>query len=149
VPRSSKTITIDNQQCVIHVWDSNSPEAQERFIRGCEGVILVYSITSRKSFDSVKALYDQVRSIRDGNQVPIFLVGSRRDLEARREVAAIEAVVLAAKLRLGEPFREVSAKTGENINEVFYNVVREIRRSHSQTGTQKFIKSIKELFGGV
>lgn len=149
MPRSSKTITIDNQQCVIHVWESNAPEAQERFIRGCEGVILVYSITSRKSFDSVKALYDQVRRIRDGNQVPIFLVGSRRDLEARRQVATIEAVVLAAKLRLGEPFREVSAKTGENVDEVFHSVVREIRRSHSETGTKKIFKSIKQLFLGV
>jgi GTPase KRas len=125
------------------------PESHERLIRGCDGVILVYTITSRKSFDSVKKYYDQVRRIKDGNHVPIFLVGSRRDLEARRQVAPIEAVVLAAKLRLGEPFREISAKTGENVNEVFTTVIREIRRAHAETGTQKFFKSIKQLFGGV
>ncbi len=97
----------------------------------------------------MKTLYDQVRNVRDGNQVPIFLVGSKRDLEARRQVAAIEAVVLAAKLRLGEPFHEVSARTGENVDAVFWSVVREIRRSHAETGSQRFFKSIKRVFGGV
>jgi GTPase KRas protein len=138
---------------MLHIWESsgaeNSPETQERLIRGCEAVILVYSITSRKSFENVKAWYDQVRSIRGGNQVPIYLVGSKCDLEAQRQVATIEAVVLAAKLRLGEPFREVSARTGENVDAVFNSVVREIRRSHAETGTQRFFKSIKRVFGGV
>jgi GTPase SAR1 family protein len=112
-------------------------------------VILVYSITSRKSFEHIKTLYDQVKKIRDGNQVTIYLVGNKRDLDARRQVATIEAVVLAAKLRLGEPFYEVSAKTGENVDQVFYSVVKEIRRWHAETGTQRFFKSIKRIFGGV
>jgi GTPase KRas len=112
-------------------------------------VILLYSITSRKSFESVKAFYDQVRSIRGGSQVSIYLVGNKRDLAAQRQVATIEAVVLAAKLRLGEPYYEVSAKTGENVDRVFYSVVRDIRRWHAETGTKRLFKSIKRVFWGV
>ena len=76
-------------------------------------------------------------------------MGNKRDLEARRQVATVEAVVLAVKLRLGEPFYEVSAKTGENVDQVFYSVVREIRRWHSETGTKRLFKSIKRVFRGV
>lgn len=112
-------------------------------------MILVFSITSRKSFENVKAFYDQVRSIRGGNQVSIYLVGNKRDLAAQRQVATIEAVVLAAKLRLGEPYYEVSAKTGENVDRVFYSVVKDIRRWHAETGTRRFFKSIKRVFWGV
>jgi GTPase KRas len=151
VPRTSKTITIDNQQCIVHVWEYNGAdrETQERLIRSCEGVILIFSITSRESFEKVKTLYNQVRSIKDSSQVSIYLVGNKRDLEAQRQVGTIEAVVLAAKLRLGEPFYEVSAKTGENVDRVFYSVVREIRRLHAQTGAKRFFKSVKRVFWGV
>lgn len=132
------------------MWENNGAdrETQERLIRSCEGVILVYSITSRKSFEDVKALYDQVRGI-SGTQVPIYLVGNKLDLEAQRQVATVEAVVLAVKLKLGEPVYEVSAKTGENVDRAFYSVVKEIRRGHAETGTQRLFKSIKRIFGGV
>ena len=56
-------------------------------MRGGEGFLLVYSITSRRSFDEMRKYRETVDRVRNYEQVPLILVGNKSDLESRREVS--------------------------------------------------------------
>jgi hypothetical protein len=69
-------------------------------------------------------------------------LGNNSDLEAEREVLISKEEELARKLGLEDCFCEVSAKTGENIDEAIHNFVRQIRRCRAQTWIQWLLKWI-------
>ena len=54
-------------------------------MRTGEGFLLVYSITSRKSFEVINTFYQQISRVKD---VPVIIVGNKRDLEYARQVGA-------------------------------------------------------------
>lgn len=50
---------------------------------GIHGYILVYSVTSRKSFEMVQVVYDKIINFCGINQIPCVIVGSKTDLQKR------------------------------------------------------------------
>ncbi|PSR75038.1 hypothetical protein PHLCEN_2v9368 [Hermanssonia centrifuga] len=50
---------------------------------GIHGYVLVYSVTSRKSFDMIQVVYDKIINFCGMNQIPCVIVGSKTDLEKR------------------------------------------------------------------
>ena len=79
--------------------------------------VLLYSITSRASFDELKTLLKCIQKAKHNKRVPLVLVGAKCDLENQREVSQEDGRVLAEQL--GCPFLECSAKTGQNVDKVF------------------------------
>ena len=60
----------------------------------------------------------------------MVLVGNKSDLNDRRQVNTEEGQELADKF--GIQFYETSAKTGDNVNEIFYNSADEIAKKIEQ-----------------
>lgn len=87
-----------------------------------EGFLIIYSVTSRASFDRVEKFRNQVVRVKDTESVPIVLVGNKIDRVHEREVSTQQGAELAR--RMGCLFRETSAKTRENIEEAYYDAVR-------------------------
>ncbi len=87
---------------------------------------MVYSITSRSSFDEINAFRDQILRVKDKDKVPMVLAGNKCDLASERQVTSNEGHELA-KL-FGCPFFETSAKARLNVEDCFYGLVREIRK---------------------
>lgn len=85
---------------------------------------MVYAVTMKDTFQAVARFYDHIVSVKGKEEVPMILVGSKRDLEEQRQVSTEEGQELAKKL--GCPFFEVSAKTKENLDEVFSELVRRV-----------------------
>jgi GTPase KRas protein len=77
-------------------------------MREGKGFLLVYSVTSRSSFDDISAFKDKILRAKDVDNVPIVLVGNKCDLESQRQVAANEGKELARQW--GCAFMETSAK---------------------------------------
>ena len=50
---------------------------------GIHGFVLVYSVTSRKSFDMVRIIYDKITEFSGQNTIPCVMVGAKMDLQQR------------------------------------------------------------------
>lgn len=57
------------------------------FYRSGEGFLLVYSITSRNSFEEISTFYQQILRVKDKDFFPIILVANKCDLESERQVS--------------------------------------------------------------
>lgn len=99
---------------------------RDQYIRSGQGFIIVYSITSRPSFENLSTFHDQILRVKDEDTFPVVILGNKCDLEKDREVAMAEAKQFAESIEA--PFYETSAKARINVEEGFYQLVREIRR---------------------
>lgn len=59
---------------------------REQYMRTGEGFLLVYSITSRQSFEEITTFQQQILRVKDKDYCPMVLVGNKCDLEGEREV---------------------------------------------------------------
>ncbi|CAG8435996.1 13426_t:CDS:2 [Rhizophagus irregularis] len=131
-----KQVIIDDEPCVLEVLDTAGQVANivqtrltcdlfQLFFRDGEGFLLVYSISSRSTFERVERFRDQITRVKDTDNVPLMLVGNKCDKITEREVSREEGMNMARKLRC--EFIESSAKTCVNVERAFYTVVRMIR----------------------
>ena len=74
---------------------------REQYMRTGEGFLLVYSITSRQSFDEISTFHQQICRVKDKDHVPMVLVGNKVDLEEHREVATSGKLTRAILTRCG------------------------------------------------
>ncbi|KAE9984738.1 hypothetical protein EG328_008355 [Venturia inaequalis] len=131
-----KQIVIDDEVALADVLDTAGQEEysamREQYMRTGEGFILVYSITSRDSFDEMKTFHKQILQVKKEDSWPMILVGNKNDLPTEREVSTEEGEALAQSF--GCSFLETSAKRRHNIDETFLGVIRAIRVSSGYTG---------------
>ena len=93
---------------------------------GVHGYILVYSSTSRTSFENIKIIHNKVTNVIGGATIPMVLVATKVEMEEYREVLAKEGQALAD--RWGYPFVECSAKTNLNVDTVFSVLLAEVEK---------------------
>lgn len=116
VERHGKTLKIQ-------VWDT---AGQERFrtitpmyYRAAMGVVISYDVTDQASFEHVEYWLTQLEQHGEGN-VQRILVGNKSDLDSLRKVSRQDGEQLASRFNMA--FFETSAKTGENVDEVFLKI---------------------------
>lgn len=156
-----KQVVIDNQTCMLEVCDTAGQEEytalRDQWIRDGEGFVLVYSITSRASFQSVQKVHNQIQRVKESETshssklpgtsvtasndsgacglVPVMLVGNKIDRVTEREVSTQEGSALAKQM--GCNFIEASAKNCMNVEKAFYDVVRLLRKQRHAQGRHK------------
>jgi small GTP-binding protein len=125
-------VYVDEAQVRLDISDaSGCPISSiiEYFIRIREGFIVVYSVTDRHSFEQVNQYIDAIKSNNKKASVtlPIILVGNKIDLEDDRVVSYEEGKELAKDCKI-PLFMESSAKTNENIEQIFFELIRLCRK---------------------
>jgi GTPase KRas len=129
-----KQCMIDDEVALLDVLDTAGQEEysamREQYMRTGEGFLLVYSISSRQSFEEIQTFEQQILRVKDKDYFPIILVGNKCDLEGERQVSREEGAALAKSFNC--KFIETSAKSRVNVDNAFYDLVREIRRYNRQ-----------------
>lgn len=91
-----------------------------------DGYLLVYSVTNLYGFERVREYWQQVLRFKDKDAFPMVLVGDDCLQDSEREITRQEGQTLAKEL--GCMIVEVDTKSGVNVEEAFFDLVREIRR---------------------
>lgn len=131
-----KNIVVDGKRIKLQIWDT---AGQERFrtitttyFRGAQGIILVYDVTDKKTFASIREWMSQIK-IHADNNVNKILVGNKCDLKDARAVSYEEGVDLAKEFDL--KFFEASAKHYLNVEEIFTSIVTDVKDRLLSEGT--------------
>jgi small GTP-binding protein len=103
---------------------------RDQYMRCGEGFIICYSICDRRSFQEASEYRKLITRVRLTEDIPLVLVANKLDLQSQRKVTTEEGKSLA--FQFGCPFYETSAALRCNVDEVFYTLVREIRKKEMQ-----------------
>ena len=125
----NKVINVDGVVVKLQVWDTAGQEQfksiTRSYYRAVAGALVVYDVTSRESFDNVKGWLNEAR-VNANPQLVVILCGNKIDLHGSRQVSQEEGQTLAREHNI--LFIECSAKERVNIDEIFFNVAKEIKR---------------------
>lgn len=126
VARTQGTIGETSDTALIDLLDTAGQEEysamRDQYIRTAQGYLILYSITSRSSFEEAQSIYEHTRRVLDQEVIACVIVGNKCDLESEREVSTAEGQAFAD--RIGVPFFEASAKARLNIDEAIIALVR-------------------------
>lgn len=116
----AKSIRVNDRNVLMQIWDTAGQERYRGmaplYYQGAHVVLLIYSITSKASFDAVDEWISELTDKSSASLVMI-LVGNKADLESERQVTAMQGAQKAKDI--GAIFMEVSAKTGDGIKNIF------------------------------
>ncbi|XP_036232706.2 ras-related protein Rab-40C isoform X1 [Bactrocera neohumeralis] len=118
------TILLEGKRVKLQIWDTSG---QGRFCtiirsysRGAQGIILVYDITNKWSFDGIDRWLKEVEEHAPG--IPKVLVGNRLHLAFKRQVLAKHAELYASRNNMS--CFEISPLCDFNIRESFCELAR-------------------------
>ncbi|XP_040437700.1 ras-related protein Rab-37 isoform X7 [Falco naumanni] len=130
----NKVVAVDGVKVKLQqIWDT---AGQERFrsvthayYRDAQALLLLYDITSKMSFDNIRAWLTEIHEYAQ-KDVVIMLLGNKADVSSERAVRTEDGASLAREY--GVPFMETSAKTGMNVELAFLAIAKELKQRAMQ-----------------
>ena len=145
-----KTITLKNNKNIkLQIWDTAGQDRfraiTKNYYKSANGVLLIYDISNLQTYENVKNWISQIREEANPNVI-IYLVGNKIDLPKEKRVVNIEdGVKIAEEFEI--KFKEASAKSGTNVNEIFEELVEQIDEKFSKLEAPKKKKG-NQLYTG-
>lgn len=152
----SRVDRVKGQEISFNIWDSQYTQLSEKCLsmsdkqlQWADGMILVYDICDRGSFEVVQQQLQRIRRRRKSLCAPVVIVANKRDLRSHRSVSGEEGRLLALSQRCG--FFEVSAaETYHGVLLVFHKLVDLVTESRalrkSTAGVRGIVKSVSAVF---
>lgn len=142
-----KTIVLDDKKTLVklQIWDT---AGQERFkalttsyLRGTKGIMLVFALNNAESFQKLQYWMDVSKEHAIEYQI---LIGNKADLKEECEVSK-EAIDAFLKMYPEMVYIQVSAKTGESVNEAFSIMANGLVKVTDITGLNKNTPLVLEI----
>jgi len=125
---ASKSFSVDGQIIKVQLWDTAGQEhyrsITRSFYRKSQGAIVVYDVTSSKTFDRLNSWIQDVKDAAGNENTQILLVGNKTDLASEREVSTEDGIAFAQEHSLN--FMETSAFSGDNVDRAFQIILQDI-----------------------
>ena len=145
-----KVVNVNNNtKAKLNIWDTCGDEKfraiTRQYYKEAQGVLLIYDISDRNSFDNIEIWAEDIKNCAPENCV-VTLVANKCDLTDKRVVSTQEGKNKADQL--GYLFNEVSAKTGDNILLLFQNISEAILKQYETNKneqTKQTTQNIKYL----
>ncbi|KAL6079384.1 DNA-binding transcription factor rap1 [Balamuthia mandrillaris] len=132
-----KQVEVDGQQCMLEILDTAGTEQftamRDLYMKNGQGFVLVYSIIAQSTFNDLPDLREQILRVKDMDDVPMVLVGNKCDLQDQRVITQEQGEGLARKFN-NCAFLESSAKTKVNVEQIFFDLIRQINRKDGGGG---------------
>jgi small GTP-binding protein len=129
------SIDVEGQSVLLQIWDTAGQERfrsiSKAYFRSALGVLLVFDLTDRSSFNDVETWIVDIHTLCDPNTI-VTLVGNKLDLVESRKITVNEAETFAKDHQMG--YIETSALGGDNVQEAFYNTAAAILRKDPSAG---------------
>eukprot|EP00698_Gefionella_okellyi_P009253 TRINITY_DN2339_c0_g1_i2.p1 TRINITY_DN2339_c0_g1~~TRINITY_DN2339_c0_g1_i2.p1 ORF type:complete len:349 (-),score=23.79 TRINITY_DN2339_c0_g1_i2:233-1216(-) len=117
-----KHVAFDGGFLKLQLWDTAGQprfrQITKSYYRTVQGIILVFDVTNRSSFEGVAAWFEEICG--SAPDAVKLLVGTKSD-SAERVVSFEQATGLARELKV--PYLDVSSKTNDNVETAFFKVV--------------------------
>ena len=123
----TKNIEIDNKKIKVQIWDTAGQERYKSitstYYKGAKGAFIVYDITRKNTFVNIDKWIGDLKNNGDENMI-VYLVGNKSDLNDMREVRKDEAMTKSEKYNIA--FSETSALYGDNIHKIFKDLMEKV-----------------------
>ncbi|BFZ56098.1 hypothetical protein PYCC9005_003140 [Savitreella phatthalungensis] len=125
----ARIVDVDGTKMKLQIWDTAGQESfrsvTRSYYRGATGALLVFDISRRQTFEHALTWLNDLRQHADPN-IAVMLVGNKLDLAAagERQVSTDEAAAWARDNDVA--YMEASAKTGDQVEEAFEGVARQV-----------------------
>ena len=111
---------VNDLKIKLQIWDTCGEEMYrslvQGFYRNTSLAIIVYDISRKKSFEALEIWLKDLRQHTEEG-IPVFIVGNKMDLQ--KDISTEEAKMFSVSNRT-KFFTECSAKTGENVKDIFF-----------------------------
>ena len=122
-----KTLKINKDIFKIELWDTAGQERYKSitsaYYKGARGAIIVYDITSEKTFTNIETWIHEVKG-KSSNNLQIMIIGNKTDLYKDRKISLEKGIEKAKTLNLH--LFEASALDKTNVVEAFNCLFKEI-----------------------
>uniref|UniRef100_T1J8H4 small monomeric GTPase n=1 Tax=Strigamia maritima TaxID=126957 RepID=T1J8H4_STRMM len=131
-----KKVVLDGEEVQIDILDTAGQEdyaaIRDNYFRSGEGFLCVFSIDEPESFSATVEFREHILRVKGDDNIPFLLVGNKADLQDKRQVSVEEAQARARQWNVS--YVETSAKTRENVDKVFFDLMRDIRSRKQEEG---------------
>ena len=128
----TKKIIVDDVEILLNLWDfAGEPKFRVLFpsyVSGASGALILYDITSKDSLYDLESWMKVIDNVESPPRTRL-LIEHKIDLEDQRQVSRKEAKNFYKKYNLQGEILGASAKTGENVENVFQTLGKEILKN--------------------
>ena len=122
----TKKVACNSRQYIFELWDTAGQERYEAitplYYRSAEAAVIVFDITDPGSLNKAKEWLKRLKRERDDPEMPIVLAGNKCDAPNHISRDAIDLFIQETGLK----YFETSAKTGDNVDEMFVWIARNL-----------------------